>query len=130
MNIKRQGINSKEYYSYRLCIEKTKWMANAICSTAEKNSVLQSGYNHFIFQFFKKLKKKNQNLSNLNCQSNFVIYWMECSICKVKRVDNAKISCNTRLNNRRLDVYNANVIRHAAILYKIGILSLFTQNSH
>ena len=47
---------------------------------------------------------------NLNGQSNYVIYLLECTKCKIQRVGKAETEFNIRLNNHRKDVWKPNAI--------------------
>ena len=40
------------------------------------------------------------------CQSNYVIYFLECVICKIQYVRESETSFNIRLNNHRKDTKN------------------------
>ena len=42
----------------------------------------------------------------LNCKSKFIIYLMECALCKVQYVGKAETAINIRLNNQRKDINN------------------------
>ena len=44
----------------------------------------------------------------LNCKSRFVIYLMECSLCKIQYVGKAETPLNIRLNNHRKDANGNN----------------------
>ena len=51
-------------------------------------------------------KKSFTIYHNLNCQSRYLIYLMECTLCKVQYVGKAEISFNISLNNNQSDDYN------------------------
>ena len=42
----------------------------------------------------------------LNCKSKFIIYLMECALCKIQYVGKAETAFNIRLNNHGKDVNN------------------------
>ena len=46
----------------------------------------------------------------LNCKSKFIIYLIECALCKIRYLAKAEIAFNIRLNNHRKDVNNAKSI--------------------
>ena len=47
-------------------------------------------------------------LHKLNCKRSFVIYLMECILCKIKYAGKAETPFNIRLNNRRKDANGNN----------------------
>ena len=46
----------------------------------------------------------------LNCKSEYVIYLMECILCKMQYVGKAETAFNLRLNNHRKDTKKSNSI--------------------
>ena len=44
------------------------------------------------------------------CKSNFIIYLLECELCKIQYVGNAETAFNIRLNNNRKDVKDPKAI--------------------
>ena len=46
----------------------------------------------------------------LTCKSQYVIYLMECILCKIQYVGKSETPFNLRLNNHRKDVYNPKAI--------------------
>ena len=46
----------------------------------------------------------------ITCHSNYVIYLLECIMCKIQYVEKPEISFNIRLNNHRKDIKIANAI--------------------
>ena len=46
--------------------------------------------------------------SKLNCKSSFVIYLMECTLCKIQYLGKAETPFNIRLNNHRKDANGNN----------------------
>ena len=47
---------------------------------------------------------------NLNCKNQYIIYLMECILCKMQYVGKAKTAFNLRLNNHRKDTKKSNSI--------------------
>ena len=47
----------------------------------------------------------------LNCKSKFIIYLMECALCKIQYVGKAETAFKIRLNNHRKDLNNLTSIR-------------------
>ena len=52
----------------------------------------------------------NIKFFKLNCQSEYVIYLLECILCKIQYVGKAETACNLRLNNHRKDTKKSNSI--------------------
>ena len=52
----------------------------------------------------------NIEFFNLNCQSEYVIYLLEYTLCKMQYVGKAETACNLRLNNHRKDTKKSNSI--------------------
>ena len=46
----------------------------------------------------------------LTCKTQYVIYLMECVLCKIQYVGKSETPFNLRLNNHRKDVYNPTAI--------------------
>ena len=46
----------------------------------------------------------------LTCKSQYVIYLMECTLCKIQYLGKSKTPLNLRLNNHREDVNNPKAI--------------------
>ena len=49
-------------------------------------------------------------LHQVTCHSNYVIYLLECSLCKIQYVGKSETAFNTRLNNQRKDIKKPNAI--------------------
>ena len=47
---------------------------------------------------------------DVNCKSKYVIYLLECKLCKVQYVGKSETAFNIRLNNHRKDIKNPNAI--------------------
>ena len=47
---------------------------------------------------------------NLNCKNQYIIYLMECILCKMQYVGKAKTAFNLRLNDHRKDTKKSNSI--------------------
>ena len=61
--------------------------------------------------FMSQQTKRTFNiLHKLTCQSQYVIYLMECILCKIQYVGKSKTLFNLRLNNHRKDVNNPKAI--------------------
>ena len=56
----------------------------------------------------------------LNCKSKFIIYLIECVLCKVQYVGKAETAFNIKLNNHRKDVNNPKSIPADLHLRKPG----------
>ena len=46
----------------------------------------------------------------VTCRSNYVIYLLECILCKIQYVGKSETTFNIRLNNHRKDIKNPNAI--------------------
>ena len=57
----------------------------------------------------QQTKRKFKIYHKINCKSEYVIYLMECTLCK-QYVGKAETAFNIRLNNHRKDTMNPNVI--------------------
>ena len=44
------------------------------------------------------------NFHQVTCHSNYVIYLLECIMCKIQYVGKSETSFNIRLNNHRKDI--------------------------
>ena len=61
--------------------------------------------------FMSQQTKRTFNIFfNLNCKSEYVIYLMECILCKIQYVGKAETAFNLRLNNHRKDTKKPNSI--------------------
>ena len=61
--------------------------------------------------FMSQQTKRTFNIFfNLNCKSEYVIYLMECILCKIKYVGKAETAFNLRLNKHRKDTKKPNSI--------------------
>ena len=61
--------------------------------------------------FMSQQTKRTFNIFfNLNCKSEYVIYLMECILCKMQDVGKAETAFNLRLNNHRKDTKKPNSI--------------------
>ena len=50
--------------------------------------------------------RKFRIFQKTTCKSNFIIYLLECELCKIQEVGKAETAFNIRLNNHRKDVKN------------------------
>ena len=67
-----------------------------------KNSMLQpSADNKHIHEPIDKTNNLTFSLFNLNCKIEYVIYLMECILCKMQFAGKAETAFNLRLNNHR-----------------------------
>ena len=69
------------------------------CNTTNKSSLC---YTQVVnTKFFKsyQTKKTFKIFHELNCKSRFVIYLMECTLCKIQFIGKAETSFKIRLNN-------------------------------
>ena len=66
------------------------------CKQVIDTSTFQSYQTQQLYTIFHKL----------NCKSKFIIYLMECALCKIQYVGKAETAFNIRLNNHRKDVNN------------------------
>ena len=73
-------------------------------------STFQSYYTQQLYTIFHKL----------NCKSKFIIYLIECVLCKVQYIGKAETVFNRRLNNHRKDVNNPKTIPADLHLRKTG----------
>ena len=61
--------------------------------------------------FIRQQKKRTFNIFfNFNCKSEYVIYLMECILCKKRYVGKGERAFNLRLNNHRKDTKKPNSI--------------------
>ena len=61
--------------------------------------------------FRSQQKKRKLNIFfNLNCKSEYVIYLMECILCKMQHVGEAETAFKLRLNNHSKDTKKPNFI--------------------
>ena len=61
--------------------------------------------------FMSQQTKRTFNIFfNLNCKSEYVIYLMECILCKMQYVGKPETAFNLRLNNHRKDITKPNSI--------------------
>ena len=58
----------------------------------------------------QQTKRTHKIFNKLTCKSQYVIYLMECILCKIQYVGKSEIPFNLRLNNHRKDVNNPNTI--------------------
>ena len=76
-----------------------------------KNSMLQpSADNKHIHSWASRENEHSTFFFNLNCKSEYVIYLMECILCKMQYVWKAETAFNLRLNNHRKDTKKPNSI--------------------
>ena len=60
-------------------------------------------------RFMSQQTKRTFNIFvNLNCKSEYVIYLMECILCKMQYVGKAETAFNLKLNNHRKDTKKSN----------------------
>ena len=57
---------------------------------------------------------------NLNCKSEYVIYLLECILCKIQYVGKAETALNLRINNHRKDTKKPNYILACKYFQKQG----------
>ena len=63
--------------------------------------------------FTSQQAKQTFNIfSNPKCKREYVIYLMECTLCKIQYVGKAETSFNVRLNNLREDTKKPNSFLH------------------
>ena len=60
---------------------------------------------------------------NLNCKSQYIIYLMECILCKIQYVGKSETPFNLRLNDHRKDVHNPKAFQRVIILKYMAITS-------
>ena len=61
--------------------------------------------------FMNQQTKRTFNIFfNLNCKSKYVIYLMECILCRIQYVEKAEAAFNLRLNNHKKDTEKPNSI--------------------
>ena len=77
------------------------------------NLAIQVNHNYVATRLFTwvhskvtKHRKPYKIFHKLHCKSKFIIYLMECSLCKVQHVGKADRAFNITLNNHRRDVNN------------------------
>ena len=59
--------------------------------------------------FPSTVTKRTYNICNkLNCKSSYLIYLMECTLCKRQYTGKSETTFNIRSNNHRKDVYKTN----------------------
>ena len=58
----------------------------------------------------QQTKQTSNVFFNINCKSEYLIYLMECILCKMQYVGNAEAAFNRRLNNHRKDTNKPNSI--------------------
>ena len=73
---------------------------NLCCKQVKKTATFSSN----------KDKQEYKILHEMNCKSNFVIYLLECQLCKVQYVGKSESPFNIRLNNHRKDSKKLNPI--------------------
>ena len=65
----------------------------------------------YIYLFGNTQTKEIFNIYHkVSCKSNYVIFLLECLLCKIKYVRKSKTPFHTRLNNHRKDIKNPNAI--------------------
>ena len=80
-------------------------------------------------KFSSTVTKSTYNISNkLNCKSSYLIYLMECTLCKWQYTGKSEIEFNIRLNNHRKDVYKPTCQKQTNILDYLVKYSINTQN--
>ena len=78
------------------------------CNTTNKSSLCCTQVvNTKNFESYQT-KRTFKIFHKLNCKSSFVIYLMECTLCKIQCVGKAETSFNIRLNNHRKDANGNN----------------------
>ena len=78
------------------------------CNTTNKSSLCCTQVvNTKTFESYQT-KRTFKVFHNLNYKSSFVIYLMECTLCKIQYVGKAEMPFNTRLNNHRKDANSNN----------------------
>lgn len=63
-----------------------------------KKSMLQTGIGHTYFY--------KQSSQPTICRSNFLIYLLQCTLCKMQYIGRRKTAFNIRLNNHHTDAQN------------------------
>ena len=58
----------------------------------------------------QQIKRTFNIFHKLTCKSQYVIYLMECILCKIQYGGKSETPFNLRLNNHRKDVYNPKAI--------------------
>ena len=79
------------------CLSKT---GNLCCIQLTSNTT-------FISQ---QTKRKFKIYHQVNCENEYVIYLMECTLCNKQDVGKAETAFNIRLNNHRKDIKDTNAI--------------------
>ena len=70
------------------------------CKQVIKTEHFKSNQTNRTFRIFQKT----------TCKSNFIIYLLECELCKIQYVGKAETAFNIRLNNHRKDVKDPKAI--------------------
>ena len=70
------------------------------CKQVIKTEHFKSNQTNRTFRIFQKT----------TCKSNFIIYLLECELCKIQDVGKAETTFNIRLNNHRKDVKDPKAI--------------------
>ena len=70
------------------------------CKQVQKTETFKSNQTNEVFKIFH----------TINCKSNFIIYLMECKLCKLQYVGKAETAFNIRLNNHRKDIKDPKAI--------------------
>ena len=91
------------------------WTENSPIQRQEKQDVLETGQDHYIFHN----QQKYIDFYRLpDCKSNCSIYLMKCILCKLQSLGKSETPFNLRLNNLRSDVLDRNASLHFVMLSK------------
>ena len=83
-------------------------MANVVQVAAEKAMYCNQVAATLGFKSCTNQKSSFKIYHNVNCKRNFLIYLMECSLCKIEYAGKAETSSNFFLNNQTSNVSDPN----------------------
>ena len=63
------------------------------------------------------------------CKSNFIVYLLECELCKIQFVGKAEIAFNIRFNNHKKDIKDPKAIPVDKHFNQTGLTLTYTLNS-
>ena len=98
VNNKAQKVILSNRKVYPIPCHRTPKTGNLCCKQVKHTS-----------KFSSTVTKRTYNIYNkLNCKSSYLVYLMECTLCKRQYASKSETTFNIRLNNHRKDVHKTN----------------------
>ena len=103
--IKEHTLQGGKVFKTQLQISNGK---SKLCNTTNKSSLCCTQIVNAKTSESYQTKRTFKIFLKLNCKSSFVIYLMECTLCRIQFVGKAETPFNIRLNNHRKDANDNN----------------------